>query len=290
MIPNDPNTAAPRQPGAIVLVQGDTAQPADETTVGGVTPDSGANVVHSVALQHALVSVNMYAMGDRYDIPNLKRLASINFGHLHYSKDLDNMLPVIVPRIYSSTPDHDRGLRDHILEYCRVTRRDLVSDESVTKLAQDVPHFAVDLWKGTTYALKAEIFLKDQRLNEATCQIDQVRSDLKLTTFNRDVVENNFTTQLERMSRLVDYVNGLSQCGNCETAFAARIDPVDLHPKSEVHVRCSKCDNKHRVPDATGDQRPLIPASAVMGGSGTRAGNRPRRGRERAQASTGTHA
>ena len=67
----------------------------------------------------------MYAMAEKFDLKNLKKLAEKRFGTALYvleaafpigaleNKTLHQILEVI-RLIYSTTPENDRGLRDHI--------------------------------------------------------------------------------------------------------------------------------------------------------------------------------
>ena len=58
------------------------------------------------------VHVDMYAMGDIFDLPRLSKYAQYKFiESLNRISDEKTFLSLI-PRIYESTPESDRGLRD----------------------------------------------------------------------------------------------------------------------------------------------------------------------------------
>lgn len=81
---------------------------------GGVTETSFISELHT--------HVKMYALADEYDIKDLKIEASRNFTAAMVDKegqgdDVTAVLKVI-PAIYTTTPDSDRGLRDFAVEFC----------------------------------------------------------------------------------------------------------------------------------------------------------------------------
>lgn len=86
---------------------------AHKTSIGDDEEPSYVSELHT----HA----EMYALGDEYDIKELKEEALWKFqkaidamkGH---SEELPNILEVI-PTVYATTPDSDRGLRDAIVAF-----------------------------------------------------------------------------------------------------------------------------------------------------------------------------
>ena len=63
----------------------------------------------------------MYALGDEYDIKDLKEEASWKFQHVMRSKkgqsdELTNVIGVI-HTVYATTPESDRGLRDPVVAF-----------------------------------------------------------------------------------------------------------------------------------------------------------------------------
>lgn len=72
----------------------------------------------SVSTEQAL-HIEMYAIGDKYDLPRLSKFAKVQFRDaLHRVADHTVFLSLI-PRIYESTPDSDRGLRDVAISNAR---------------------------------------------------------------------------------------------------------------------------------------------------------------------------
>ena len=65
--------------------------------------------------------VQMYALGEKYGMEGLKEEAAWMFQEnlkaLRLRSELPGMLEV-VPAIYITTPESDRGLRDHVVNIC----------------------------------------------------------------------------------------------------------------------------------------------------------------------------
>ena len=79
---------------------------------GGVTETSFISELHT--------HVQMYALGDEYDIKDLKMEASRNLqAALREKGHNDEVTAVlnVIPAIYTTTPDSDRGLRDLVAEF-----------------------------------------------------------------------------------------------------------------------------------------------------------------------------
>ncbi|KAL9067294.1 MAG: hypothetical protein Q9161_006993 [Pseudevernia consocians] len=60
--------------------------------------------------------VKMYALGDRYDLKGFKQEAEERFKARLDDWPIEEFI-ALIPLIYSSTPDTDRGLRDRAVKY-----------------------------------------------------------------------------------------------------------------------------------------------------------------------------
>ena len=84
--------------------------------VEGVQEESFISEIHT--------HVMMYAMGDEYDLPDLKQEAWCNFENAMVL-DREGALELI-PIIYTTTPDSDRGLRDLVVEMGRLNLNQII--------------------------------------------------------------------------------------------------------------------------------------------------------------------
>ena len=96
------------------------------------------------------VHAQMYRLGDKYDLPGLKKEAArrfINDIAIPGDKKRETLtLLSVIPTIYSATPDSDRGLRDlvarHIFQRYRTASKHFIKELDT---ALEVPQFAGDI-------------------------------------------------------------------------------------------------------------------------------------------------
>ena len=124
----------------------------------GKPPVSSADT-DSVTLQssfHLLCNVSMYSMGEKYGIYGLKGMASENFAAVLNSAErfvdgnwISNIdtgaLRTATKRIYDSTPESDKGLRNHVLEYAKLHLKRLLPQEDFKAILAEIPEFSYQL-------------------------------------------------------------------------------------------------------------------------------------------------
>ena len=96
------------------------------------------------------VHTHMYSLGDKYDLPGLKKEAArrfINDIAIPGDKKRETLtLLSVIPTIYTTTPDSDRGLRDlvarHIFQRYRTASKHFIKE---LETALEVPQFARDI-------------------------------------------------------------------------------------------------------------------------------------------------
>lgn len=85
---------------------------ANEIEIDGKKEESFVSVLHT----HAM----MYAMGDEYDIKDLKEEALWKFNKAIANKGQSDVLASVagvIPTVYATTPDSDRGIRDAVVAF-----------------------------------------------------------------------------------------------------------------------------------------------------------------------------
>lgn len=100
----------------------------------------------------------MYVLADKYDIPSLGELAKKNFeavaaalSPLYGATHTLPTFPVLdtIPRIYAATGEHNRALRDAVVEYTRLQRTKTDSSylftSRIAEIFDMVPEFAADV-------------------------------------------------------------------------------------------------------------------------------------------------
>ncbi|OIW22532.1 hypothetical protein CONLIGDRAFT_587322, partial [Coniochaeta ligniaria NRRL 30616] len=98
-----------------------------------------------------IIHSNVYALGEQYAVEGLKAMALEKFiaeAKVHWATE--DFLQA-VEHVYSSTPEHDRGLRDVVRNTFYEHRRELMDRENVKPYLRDVQDFAYDvlmhMWK-----------------------------------------------------------------------------------------------------------------------------------------------
>ena len=94
----------------------------------------------------------MYAMGDQYDIKDLKEEALWKFkkaveakkGH---SNEIPNLVEVI-PTVYATTPDSDRGLRDAVVSFGVMNLERMKDLPKFKSAATRVPTYLIEVLPG----------------------------------------------------------------------------------------------------------------------------------------------
>ncbi len=125
----------------------------------GVLPSGVGN--KDSANDAPLINVHMYTMGDKYGIGGLKKVAEVKFEDAVKQKMSPlEFLPAVI-KIYESTPDVDRGLRDVAVRLATLSVKSLTASTTFRKVIAKVPEFACDVinWTSGNATKPATTFL-----------------------------------------------------------------------------------------------------------------------------------
>ena len=115
--------------------------PGSSSQGGAKAPEMPGSIPGNPSLIHA----QMYGMGDKYLIPDLKTYARQLFKQA-FSTQEGVLMGDTVIEVYSSTPENDRGLRDIVLETLLANPNSPFRDAGFRTAAIDVvPKFGFDL-------------------------------------------------------------------------------------------------------------------------------------------------
>lgn len=103
----------------------------------------------------ANTNAQMYRLGDIYQLPHLRQTAvlkvqyacSLSQTHMDtlFGLRLEAELLAVVPLVYGSTPDTDRGLRALLLAHVAANWNRLSVDDAFQDVIAETPRFAIDL-------------------------------------------------------------------------------------------------------------------------------------------------
>lgn len=95
---------------------------------------------------HLVLHTQVYALGEKYDIPSLKQLAKQKFEMAAACYYDAPELAEAIELVYQSTVDTDRGLRDIVLQLFR-RHPQLANTQDIYAVIKETPGLALDLWK-----------------------------------------------------------------------------------------------------------------------------------------------
>lgn len=109
------------------------------------TPWFDLDIDDEIRDPNLIIHAKVYALGEQYAIEGLKAVALEKFAaeaQVHWATE--DFLRA-VEHVYSSTPEHDRGLRDVVIDTFYERRREMMYREDVTRYLRDAPDLAYDV-------------------------------------------------------------------------------------------------------------------------------------------------
>jgi hypothetical protein len=187
-------------------------------------------------VQPTLVSsVRVYAIADKYDIPRLKDLARQKFCNWAEKNWACDDFAAIVKEIYESTPNHDQGLRDIVVQLIATHAQILLEKDSVRQLIEDIGVLGLSvLCQLSQNHSDVESTLKSQ--------IETLETDV--TVLNRQLEENarGLLRKAQDMDLTMKKISSLVQCRHCKNRF--NMD-VEAYLYGGAIVRCKGCRTMH---------------------------------------------
>ena len=105
-----------------------------------VTEEQHLSAPDRPGYHRVLNNIAVYAIADKYNIPELEALAATKFSDALclWGEEMDlASLPAIVDAVFDATPDAKRGLRDVIISYCKCWKKDIIDDEDLAAIVTD---------------------------------------------------------------------------------------------------------------------------------------------------------
>ncbi len=108
-------------------LQDETSSSTEEETNLG----TAVKLLESTKLDNSKMMKNVlvYAIAEKYDIPELKKLAKRKFQTLVNSKWPHDNFHAVTEVVFSTTPEEDMGLRRIVMDICREHFQDILKDE-----------------------------------------------------------------------------------------------------------------------------------------------------------------
>ena len=133
----------------------------------------GDSRVCAQAHKRMLINADVYALADKYNLPELKKLAIEKFRRDSRQSPFED-LAAIADRVYDSTPSNDRGLRDVVTRICkRYFDHDGMKDAKLAIVVKNIAVLGYDIAKVAIGKYK-----KQATVNEETKQaLDKLQNE-----------------------------------------------------------------------------------------------------------------
>lgn len=122
---------------------------ANEIEIDGKKEESFVSVLHT----HAM----MYAMGDEYDIKDLKEEALWKFNKAIANKGQSDVLASVagvIPTVYATTPDSDRGIRDAVVAFGAKNLAEMKDLPDFKNAVTQAPTYIIEVLPGFFHRLE----------------------------------------------------------------------------------------------------------------------------------------
>ena len=111
------------------------------------TAEAGLSTEQKRARNQLINNVAVYAIGEKYDIPELKHLAASKFDDALKGTDADllSVLPALIDAVFETTPSTDTLLRNVMIKHCHAHAKALTNDDSSCQTSLQHPDFCLGL-------------------------------------------------------------------------------------------------------------------------------------------------
>ena len=197
-------------------------------------------------------NVLVYAVAEKYDIPDLKELAQVKFQSLAWSKWPHEDFYALTEMVFSTTPDTDMGLRQTVLDLCGEHFQDILKNEDSRVGFLEIPAIgAVVLGAAVCKidqdktlldgALAEKIALKDELSKaeaDAKEELSRTKADLKTALDQK----NDWSARLDSALRTA---NNMKDCRHCHEGFKWYLERLEIFGSLGLQLRCANCRTRH---------------------------------------------
>lgn len=188
-------------------------------------------------------NVLVYAVAEKYDIPDLKALAKRKFQNLVESKWPHDSFGAIAESVFSTTPDGDMGLRQIVLDCSKHNVQDILKDKDSRTVLFDIEAVAAVVLDAAVQKLDQV----DLLLNEALVEQTALRQELSRAKADaKNVLDQNsaWTSRLDSVLQSADSIEKCRHCTEKFNWFLERLGPSDTF---EIQLRCASCRTRHTL-------------------------------------------
>ena len=186
-------------------------------------------------------NVLVYAVAEKYDIPDLKDLAKGKFQSLARSKWPHDDLYALAEEVFSTTPDTDMGLRQIVLDLCEQNFQDILKNEDSRAGLLVIPAIGAVVLGAAVRKIDQDRMLLDESLAKQIAlkqELSKAEAD-----FKEALDQKNKWTQ--RIDSLFGSANKIDECRHCHESFEWYLERLETFGSLGMQLRCANCRTRH---------------------------------------------
>ena len=185
--------------------------------------------------------VLVYAVAEKYDIPDLKDLAMHKFRTLASSKWSQDDFHVAMEAVFSTTPETDMGLRQIVLDICKEHSEYILRDKEFRAMMFENKAIAAVVLDATVQKLDQHVKLLDGALAEQATLSKELEAEKKVAKVALEKCRD-WTSQLDGALQCIHVPQVCRHCGQKPKWLLERLDIYDT---LGIQLRCPHCRTKH---------------------------------------------
>lgn len=188
-------------------------------------------------------NLQVYSLADRYDIPDLKDLASTKFEKAVKQWD-GSGLQSVIREVYESTPTGESRLRQKIAQEVALRCPTLVSHADFMDIVTAFPDLMQSVFVQREDIWRTRVRQAHSELQKATTDLVTASKDLEDTRQELEMIKTNTDSKQAKSNRVEKDLFSLfywDECRHCDQDFSA-----DLERNGESWLlRCKECRTRH---------------------------------------------
>lgn len=188
-------------------------------------------------------NVLVYAIAEKYDIPELKQLAKRKFEILACSKWPHDDFHAVIEVAFSTTPDGDMGLRRIVLDICEDHFQDILKQKESRAgflINENVAAVVLD-------AATRKIDDNKMLLDGAFARQVVAREELSIAKANVSAALDEKHEWENRFALMLRNILSIKECRHCQYQFGCNLEQLGHTSLMGMQLRCASCRTKHAV-------------------------------------------
>ena len=210
----------------------------------------GATTTHDPRMMN---NVRVYAVAEKYDIPDLKDLAKGKFQGLARSKWPHDDFHALAEEVFSTTPDTDMGLRQVVLDLCEEHFQDILRNgdsrvlleiPAIEAVVLDAAVCRIDQDKTLLDGAQAKLVEVSQAEAKASRRTSE---ELSLVKAELEKAHEQKVAWASQLDLLFEYAYESKRCRRCHGDIKCSLEGCASPGSRRLQLRCATCRNSHTL-------------------------------------------